>query len=214
MFQVSGFITCFFQISCSGFCTSSVCCCTEVLWNWGTLPWGHFYMSSERVGMVSSAAIVLITITHRVRSWTINPQDTISDLNKCSCCARSRVAKNTSAADWCSQSDMLEHVSLRNTSHTNSSPPQLPLCMPAWIPAPGLQAKRPLNRMCTLTHSRRLLCMPAPVDSSDALINRPSVPYVEPQSPPRRGRSQCMFIGHLGLRAWKFDDLHDEAPAT
>lgn len=93
--KVCGILTCFFFfnfllfLNLMGFCTSSVCSCTEVLWNWGTLPWGPFYMSSERVELVSCAAIVLISIIHTGRSWTINPRDTITDLNKSSCCARS-----------------------------------------------------------------------------------------------------------------------------
>lgn len=108
-------------------------------------------MSSERVEMVSCAAIVLISIIHTGRSWTINPGDTITDLNKRSCCARSRVAKNTSGADWCSQSDMLEHVSFHSVTPARQTAPdaQHPLCTPAWIPASGLQAKRPLDRTCT-----------------------------------------------------------------
>lgn len=116
-------------------------------------------MSSERVEMVSCAAIVLITITHSARSWTINPQDTISDLNKRSSCTRSRVAKNTSVADWCSQSDMLEHVSsvtpATQTAPLSASPLHACLDTCAWSPgeAPSQQDVHINTRRASSLHA-------------------------------------------------------------
>lgn len=72
-------------------------------------------------------------------------------------CTYGLVAKNTSATNWCSQSDMLEHVSFHSVTPASQTAPDVEhgLCTLAWKPAFGLQAKRPLDRMCALTNGGR-----------------------------------------------------------
>lgn len=119
-----------------------------MLWNWGTLPSGQFYMSSERLETLSCATVVLITIVHSVGSWTMYPRDTISDPNKRSLlhlrpCEKKK-KKNTSATNWCSQSDMLEHVSFHSVTPATQTAPDAEhgLCLETCVWSPGRASSR------------------------------------------------------------------------
>lgn len=102
--------------------------------------------------------------------------------------------KNTSAANWCSQSDMLEHVSFHSVTPAAQTAPDTEhgLCLETCLWSPGRAPSRQEVHI-----NKQLPCTLSPVNLPDAVIHRGSVPIVEPQSLSGCGMSQCVFVGHL-----------------